>query len=112
MPLQVENLASKAAVAAINEMRAMSKTGGAVGQGQKKEWPKLEAQLGNLNRAQSEAQFRRNLNKLILQIQDSKELIQEAVSKTVSASCHASCCKAKARHKDHAKPGVKFLGFE
>jgi hypothetical protein len=78
---QIENLASRAAVGALNEMREMSKTGGAVGAVTEKEWPKLEAQLANLNRKQGHPQFLKSLEAFENQVRESKRLIREAQSK-------------------------------
>jgi hypothetical protein len=57
-------LLNQAAVAALNEMRAASKTGGAVGNVTEKEWPILQSQLANLSQSQSPDQFRKNLDDL------------------------------------------------
>lgn len=77
---KIQALASKAAVAAINDMRAMSSTGGAVGQVTEKEWPKLEAQMANLARAQSYEEYVRELGKLESLITNTKQLINQSLS--------------------------------
>jgi hypothetical protein len=57
-------VAGQAAVQALNEMRAASKTGGAVGNVTEKEWPILQAQMAALAQTQDPAQMRANLAKL------------------------------------------------
>lgn len=54
----------QAAVQALNQMRAASKTGGAVGTVTEKEWPILESQMAALAQAQSPAQMRLALKDL------------------------------------------------
>ena len=76
---QIENLGSRAAIETINEMRAQSKSGGAVGQVSEAEWPKLEAGLANLNRKQSYNQYVKALNKFQAQVRQSKSLIDKAL---------------------------------
>lgn len=74
----IQNLADRAAVGAIQEMKAASKTGGAVGAISEKEWPKLEAQMVNVNRAQSYPQFKKELQKFQALVRESKRQINAA----------------------------------
>ena len=76
---QIENLGSRAAIQAINDMRAMSKSGGAVGQVSEKEWPKLEAAYSNLKRNQSYKQYTKNLHKFQDQVRQSRKLVNDAL---------------------------------
>jgi hypothetical protein len=55
-------LASQAAIQQLNELRAASKSGGAVGNVTEAEWPKLAEAAGMLSRATSPDDVRRNLN--------------------------------------------------
>ncbi len=57
-------VAGQAAVQALNEMRAASKTGGAVGNVTEKEWPILQSQMAALAQSQGPEQMRANLAKL------------------------------------------------
>lgn len=72
----LESLRSKTAVGAIQDMRSMSKTGGAVGQVTEKEWPRLENLYQALNTAQSPAAFSQALDELVSYAQESKGRIQ------------------------------------
>lgn len=76
----IENLGSKAAINTINDMKAMSASGGAVGQVSEKEWPKLEAAFGNLDRRQSPKQYRENLKKALMQLRESKRRVNNAIA--------------------------------
>jgi hypothetical protein len=82
----IENLGSRAAIQTINDMKAMSASGGAVGQVSEKEWPKLEAALSNLNRSQGIKQYRENLKKFQDQVRQSRRLINDAVNGESSGS--------------------------
>jgi hypothetical protein len=57
-------VAGQAAVQALNEMRAASKTGGAVGNVTEKEWPILQSQLAALAQSQGPEQMRKALGAL------------------------------------------------
>jgi hypothetical protein len=61
----LNSLRSKNAVQSIQDMRNMSKTGGAVGQVTEKEWPKLENLVQSMGQAQSTPAMKDALNKLI-----------------------------------------------
>jgi hypothetical protein len=93
----IENLASRAAVQALGDMREASKTGGAVGQVTEKEWPKLEAQLANLNRKQSLPKFLEELNKFQNMIRSSMRLIDEAQSKEPRLPSQQAAPKSSAK---------------
>lgn len=60
----LERLRDEVSVAALQRMRSMSATGGAVGQVTEKEWPRLEAALANLDSAQGDVQLRQSLKEL------------------------------------------------
>lgn len=60
----LERLRAEVSVAALQRMRSMSATGGAVGQVTEKEWPRLEAALANLDSAQGDVQLRQRLREL------------------------------------------------
>lgn len=57
----LEALRNQLSVAALNRMREMSATGGAVGQVTEREWPRLEAALQNLNAARKYEDVQRSL---------------------------------------------------
>jgi len=76
---KIKQLASQAAARAIQDMREASKTGGAVGSVSEAEWPKLEAQLANLERAQSYDEFVASLTAFKAQAQYSRRRIEAAM---------------------------------
>jgi hypothetical protein len=102
----IENLASRAAVQALSDMREASKTGGAVGQVTEKEWPKLEAQLANLNRKQSLPKFIEELDKFQSMIRSSMRLIDEAQRKEPRLPSQ------QAAPKSSAKPAPAASGWK
>lgn len=60
----LDSLKSMISVQELQRMRDASKTGGAVGNVTEKEWPRLEAQLGALQQAQTTEEFRKNLGEV------------------------------------------------
>lgn len=57
----LESLKSMISVQELQRMRDASKTGGAVGNVTEKEWPRLEAQWGALQQAQTTDEFKKRL---------------------------------------------------
>jgi len=57
----LDTLKSQIGAQVLNEMRAASKTGGAVGNVTEKEWPILQNQMGALQQTQTTEQFRKRL---------------------------------------------------
>lgn len=82
----LESLRSKTAVGAIQDMRSMSKTGGAVGQVTEKEWPRLENLYQALNTAQSPEAFKQALDDLVGYAQESKGRIQGSFDRKYGGS--------------------------
>jgi hypothetical protein len=70
---QLETLKSQLAVQAIRDMQDASKTGGAVGQVTNAEWPRLEAQFGNLKQAQDFNSIKKSLENIKQIIADTRE---------------------------------------
>lgn len=61
---KLDALASQESVRALQEMRANSPTGGAVGQVTEKEWPRLESTITSLSQKQSPEEARKSIKKL------------------------------------------------
>ncbi len=74
----LESLRSKTAAQAIQDLRAMSKTGGAVGQVTEKEWPRLENMLAALDTKQSPEAFGKALDDLAAYVDGMQARLAEA----------------------------------
>lgn len=74
----LESLRSQTAARAIADMRAMSKTGGAVGQVTEKEWPRLENMFSALNQAQSTPAFEKALDDLTTYVEGMEGRLNDA----------------------------------
>lgn len=75
-------VAGQSAVQALNEMRAASKTGGAVGNVTEKEWPILQSQMAALGQSQGPDEMRKNLKNL----KETYGRIKDNASKAYSAT--------------------------
>jgi hypothetical protein len=69
---KLNSLKSQVAANALQEMRAMSKTGGAVGQVTEKEWPRLESLVVALDNAQSYEAMQEALDNLAKAFEETK----------------------------------------
>ena len=83
-------IVSQEFVANLQNMRDMSKTGGAVGNVSNAEGDKLQALRGSLNTGQSPAQLLRNMQKMRDQIIASRALIQQAWDADQAARAEAA----------------------
>jgi hypothetical protein len=75
---ELENLKVKISGAVLQNMRDMSKTGGAVGQVTEREWPRLENMISNLDTRQGKEQFLANLRQVNAYVDEVKAAIQRA----------------------------------
>lgn len=75
---ELENLKVKISGAVLQNMRDMSKTGGAVGQVTEREWPRLENMVSNLDPRQGKEQFLANLQRVVAYADEVKAAIQRA----------------------------------
>lgn len=80
----LERLRAEVSVAALQRMRSMSATGGAVGQVTEKEWPRLEAALANLDAAQGHVQLRERLNDLAKLMDEITTRVEQAANEQFS----------------------------
>lgn len=60
----LKNLKERVSLETVNQMRELSKTGGAIGNITEREWPRLESALTNLDQAQSYDQIVKRLNEV------------------------------------------------
>jgi hypothetical protein len=74
----LDGIKANAAIQAMNDMRAASKTGGAVGQVTEAEWPKLENSAALLAKTQGTPTFAASLSQFQTQIRSSKSRIEKA----------------------------------
>ena len=74
----LDTLKTKIFVSAINEMRELSKTGGALGQVTEREIEKMENSVENLSLRQGAQSMRSNLQKVAIQFNESMRMISEA----------------------------------
>jgi hypothetical protein len=74
----VEFLRNAAQVQGLQLMRNASKTGGAVGQVTEREWPKVEALIGNLDPEQGEPSYAKQLAEVDAQLEKSMKAIEDA----------------------------------
>ncbi len=79
-------VANQAAMQALSDMRAASKTGGAVGQVTEKEYPILQSQFAALAQSQGPAQMRENLAKIKQTYARIKQVASDAYSSTYGES--------------------------
>lgn len=96
----LEALRSQLSVAALNRMREMSATGGAVGQVTEREWPRLEAALQNLNAARKYEDVQRSLTALA-------DLMDDITAK-YEAAANTQFAPILAVDNDGRAPTVKF----
>lgn len=75
---ELENLKIKISGVVLQNMRDMSKTGGAVGQVTEREWPRLENMISNLDPRQGSEQFMRNLREIVDYAQSVKSRLRQA----------------------------------
>lgn len=80
------SLTSNVFQSSLQAMREASKTGGAVGNVSNREGDKLEATLGALGRVQTTDQYKKELKRVISQIQMSKGIIQAAYDEQFSGA--------------------------
>lgn len=74
----LDTLKTKIFVSAINEMRELSKTGGALGQVTEREIEKMENSVENLSLRQGAQSMRSNLQRVAIQFNESMRMISEA----------------------------------
>lgn len=77
----IDNLQNMLQVQGLQVMRDASKTGGAVGSVTEREWPKLSARFGNLNRRQDEKAFLNQLTQIEKDFRESKQRIADTYLK-------------------------------
>lgn len=84
----LETLKADIGFGILNQMRAASKTGGALGQVSERELAFLQATLGSLNQKQSVANFNKNLDKIEASIAKWVDAVEEAggFTKTIGGS--------------------------
>ena len=75
-------LVNQIGVQALNDMRQMSKSGGAVGQVTEREWPILQQSIAALNKAQTPEGYKTALSNLINQVEGSMSRVKAAYEKT------------------------------
>lgn len=78
-------IVSQLGVRALNDMRAASQTGGAVGQVTEKEWPILQSQIASLERAQSWESAKLAMDDIITTVHRVKRSAKERYSGTYGA---------------------------
>jgi hypothetical protein len=76
------NLLSMVGINALNEMRSLSKSGGAVGQVSDKEWPILQQSVAALDAAQNAAEYKVALKNLETQLESSQKRVRSAYEST------------------------------
>lgn len=86
----LETLKSQAGFSVLQAMRDASKTGGALGQVSDFENRMLQANLGALDTAQSEDEFKAALNKIITYTEEAKERLRNAAKSAPAAPTGAS----------------------
>lgn len=79
---KLNSIVSQLGVRALNDMRAASETGGAVGQVTEREWPILQSQIASLERAQSWKSAQKAMNDIIYTVKRIKKSAQESYSDT------------------------------
>lgn len=90
----LDTLKSQTGLSVLQEMRNNSKTGGALGQVSDFENRMLQANLANLDRAQSEPEFRAALDKIITYTEGAKERLRAAYNLKHSGKQPASVAPA------------------
>lgn len=78
----LDALKAQMSAQALQAMRDMSKTGGAVGQVTEREWPRLESLLGSLNQVQSTEQFWQRLGDVKARLEDIRGQAEKAYRDT------------------------------
>ena len=104
----LDGIKANAAIQAMNDMRAASKTGGAVGQVTEAEWPKLENSIALLSKTQGTSAFAGALKQFQAQIRASMARIEKA--QNAGQYGHGNQSAPKPGQTPAGK--AKFLGFE
>lgn len=79
---KLNSVISQLGVRALNDMRAASQTGGAVGQVTEKEWPILQSQIASLERAQSWESAKQAMEDIITTVNRVKKYAHERYNDT------------------------------
>jgi len=77
-----DSLVNQIGIQALNDMRQMSKTGGAVGQVTEREWPILQQSIAALGKAQTPEAYKIALDNLVQQTDASMARVKDAYEKT------------------------------
>lgn len=86
----LDNLKVKISGVVLQNMRDMSKTGGAVGQVTEREWPRLENMIANLEATQGKEQFLKNLDRVMDYTREVEGMLREAYEADVRVAQGAS----------------------
>jgi hypothetical protein len=77
-----DSLVNQIGIQALNDMRQMSKTGGAVGQVTEREWPILQQSIAAVGKAQTPEGYKTALDNLVAQVDSSMTRVRAAYEKT------------------------------
>jgi len=103
----LQTLKSKVAVQAIQAMRDASKTGGAVGSVTEREWPRLEAQFGNLQQAQDYESIKQALENIKEIINGTRQNIVSRYEYTYGKDDSVSSILKRSSKPEFTVPGAR-----
>jgi hypothetical protein len=103
----LQTLKSKVAVQAIQAMRDASKTGGAVGSVTEREWPRLEAQFGNLQQAQDYESIKQALENIKEIVNGTRQNIVSRYESTYGKDDSVSSILKRSSKPEFTVPGAR-----
>jgi hypothetical protein len=103
----LQTLKSKVAVQAIQAMRDASKTGGAVGSVTEKEWPRIEAQFGNLQQAQDYESIKQALENIKEIVNGTRQNIVSRYESTYGKDDSVSGILKRSSKPEFTVPGAR-----
>lgn len=104
----LENLKSQSGFAVLQNMRDLSKTGGALGQVSGSEDKMLQANLAALDQSQSTEEFKKNLDKIITYAQGASKRMQAAFDRNYGERKEASSTQDKGGAEKDQKRNANF----